>query len=55
VKSSWLMFRHDPRHTGKVSIPFVFRPTHLSLVRQRDGTFGRIAQEERQSRAKLLA
>ena len=47
VKSSWLLFRHDPRNTGNVSIPFVFRPTHLSLVRQRHGTFGRIAQEER--------
>jgi len=39
AKSSWPMFRHDPRHTANASMPFVFPPTLLSPILQNDGQF----------------
>jgi hypothetical protein len=39
AKSSWPMFRHDPRHTANAGLPFVFPATLLSPGWQSSGDF----------------
>ncbi len=39
ARSSWPMFRHDPRHTANAGLPFVFPPTLFSPTLQSDGQF----------------